>query len=177
MLNSQSPTLRTATHADALCLGVLASQVFLDTYATSGIRAAIASEVLTSFSTTAMHALLDRDDGFVEIAEHAGHLIGFVQLGFGVQNHLIASPVPAELERLYVQERFTGHGVGAALLCHAERIAGARGVSDVWLSAWVHNQRALRFYTRQSYLDIGAMDIWIEGERHLNRVLWKRLAP
>ena len=42
----RQPTLRPATADDALCLGVLAMQVFLDTYATDGIRPPIAREAL-----------------------------------------------------------------------------------------------------------------------------------
>ena len=41
--------LRAARAADAPCLGVLATQVFLDTYATGGIRPAVAREVLAAF--------------------------------------------------------------------------------------------------------------------------------
>ncbi len=36
--------LRTGVPDDALCIGVLATQVFLDTYATSGIRPDLAYE-------------------------------------------------------------------------------------------------------------------------------------
>ena len=43
-------TLRQAVPADALCLSVLAMQVFLDTYATEGIRTALAREVLREYS-------------------------------------------------------------------------------------------------------------------------------
>lgn len=43
-------TLRPAVAADVLCLSVLAMQVFLVTYATQGIRPAIAREVLASGS-------------------------------------------------------------------------------------------------------------------------------
>ncbi|MFZ6711429.1 hypothetical protein [Undibacterium sp. TC9W] len=50
--------IRPATQDDALCLSVLATQVFLDTYATTGIRPAIAREVLQSFSIAAIASLL-----------------------------------------------------------------------------------------------------------------------
>jgi hypothetical protein len=40
---------RAATASDALCIGVLATQVFLDTYATDGIRPSLAREVLEQF--------------------------------------------------------------------------------------------------------------------------------
>ena len=37
---------RPATPADALCLGVLSTQVFLDTYATQGVSPSLAREAL-----------------------------------------------------------------------------------------------------------------------------------
>jgi len=170
-----SAHIRIAIRSDALCLGVLATQVFLDTYATSGIRAAIAAEVVASFSTQAMEACIGRHDGYIGVAEHAGHLLGFVQLAFGARHDLVASSAPAELERLYVQAPFTGQGIGAALLRHAEQAAATRGSADLWLTAWEHNRRALRFYVRHDYRDLGVTDIELQGERHRNRVLAKRL--
>ncbi|MDR6580216.1 hypothetical protein J2X88_005123 [Pseudomonas extremaustralis] len=38
--------IRDAIPQDALCIGVLGMQVFLDTYATEGIRTSIATEAL-----------------------------------------------------------------------------------------------------------------------------------
>jgi hypothetical protein len=68
---------RTATSSDALCLGVLATQVFLDTYATEGIRADLAREVLNNYSPEVFAArLADRSHALL-LAERAGHLVGF----------------------------------------------------------------------------------------------------
>ena len=49
-------SLRIAVDADALCIGVLATQVFLDTYAPDGIRPSLAHVVLEHFSTEATTA-------------------------------------------------------------------------------------------------------------------------
>ena len=50
--------LRPAQADDALCLSVLATQVFLDTYATEGIRPSLAREVLSSYSAASFSAAL-----------------------------------------------------------------------------------------------------------------------
>lgn len=47
--------LRPAAPDGALCLGVPATQVFLDTYATRGIRAAIAREATVLWLTSRVH--------------------------------------------------------------------------------------------------------------------------
>ena len=49
---------RSGTPEDALCLGVLATQVFLDTYATNGIRSDLAREALSVYSQETFAARL-----------------------------------------------------------------------------------------------------------------------
>jgi GNAT superfamily N-acetyltransferase len=169
------PQLRAATADDALCLGVLGLQVFLDTYATGGIRPTLAREVLDQFSTEAMRRRLERANGRLCVAELDGHLIGLAQLGLQVPHEVVTARRPAELERLYVQEPFTRRGIGSALLAWAERTAVQGGADLLWLTPWVHNQRARAFYRQLGYADIGSTWYRFENERHENRVLVKRL--
>jgi len=167
--------IRAAVPDDALCLGVLGTQVFLDTYATQGIRPALAREVLGAFSTDACAAWLADPRMQVQVAEYDGHLVGFSQLTLGATHELAPPGTQAELFRLYVQEPFTGRGVGTALLRAAERLAGDAGATILWLTPWVHNRRALAFYARRGYRDHGLTWFRFEGESHENRVLAKRL--
>jgi diamine N-acetyltransferase len=168
--------LRPAGAADALCLSVLAMQVFLDTYATEGIRPAIAREVLSSYSQAAFdEALLDTHTRIV-VAERMGHLIGFAQLTLGATHPDVpGGAAQAELLRLYVQEPFTGRHVGSRLLAEAERLAAQAGAALLWLTPWVHNHRALVFYQRRGYADHGHTHFVFEGESHENRLLVKGL--
>ncbi|MFZ6768298.1 GNAT family N-acetyltransferase [Undibacterium sp. Di26W] len=167
--------IRPATHDDALCLSVLAMQVFLDTYATTGIRPAIAKEVLHAFSVSAFTDLLTRDGRFIHVAECEGNLLGFSQITLGTRQELVTATHPAELDRLYVQEPFTRMGLGSQLLHAAETSAAQSGADMLWLTPWVHNTRALQFYARLGYADRGSTSFFMEGEAHENRVLCKRL--
>jgi hypothetical protein len=72
------PILCTSRPDDTLVLGALATQVFLDTYATDGIRPALVREVQQSFGPDAMARLLARPAGGLLVAECQGHLLGFV---------------------------------------------------------------------------------------------------
>ncbi|GCL65304.1 GNAT family N-acetyltransferase [Pseudaquabacterium pictum] len=170
-------SLRPATADDALCLGVLAMQVFLDTYATDGIRPEIAREALGSYAPATYQRLLQAPEVAILVAERQGHLLGFAQLTLGARHPLVDSTAPAELDRLYVQEPFTGHGLGRALLHAAERESARRGASLLWLTPWVHNARARHFYAREGYADIGTTWFEFEGERHENRLLTRPLTP
>jgi diamine N-acetyltransferase len=168
--------LRRAEAEDALCLSVLAMQVFLDTYATEGIRVEIAREVVSSYSEASFNQALQDEGTYIEVAEVNGHMVGFAQVIFGATHELAPAGSQAELLRLYVQEPFTGAKVGTQLLAAAERVAAAAGRSVLWLTPWVHNHRALAFYARRGYKDYGLTYFVFEGESHENRVFAKLLA-
>lgn len=168
--------LRDATPEDALVIGVLGSQVFLDTYATAGIRPLLAREVRAHFSTDTIAALLARPQTRFVLAEREGHLVGFVQLAFGARQALVAADPAVEVQRLYVQARFNGQGVGKALIGAAETRAASAGAKALWLTAWVGNAHALAWYRRQGWRELGSTDYVFENERFENRVFSRPLA-
>jgi GNAT superfamily N-acetyltransferase len=167
--------LRPATAGDALCLGVLAIQVFLDTYAPEGIHPPLAREALATGSIDGFAALLADAGVSIVVAERAGSLVGFAQVRHDAPRELVADPRAAELRRLYVQEPFTGCGVGRALLRAAEQAAAARGATTLWLTAWVGNARALAFYPRCGYALAGRTAYVIEGRAFANDLFARSL--
>ena len=168
-------TLRRAASGDALCLSVLAMQVFLDTYATRGIRPQLAREVLGSYSESLFTKAIADGGARLLVAEHEKHMIGFAQLTLQAIHELAPPGKQAELLRLYVQEPFTGVKVGTALLRGAEALGASAGASVLWLTPWVHNHRARAFYASQGYADHGLTYFEFESESHENRVLAKRI--
>ena len=167
--------VRSARSEDRLCLSVLAMQVFLDTYATEGIRPEIAREVLSTYSQDAFDRAIAASDTRIAVAEVKGHMVGFAQVTLGARHEQAPAGVQSELLRLYVQEPFTGARVGTRLLAEAELIASAHGATVLWLTPWVHNHRAIAFYARRGFVDHGLTYFTFEGESHENRVLAKSL--
>lgn len=168
-------TTRTATPQDALTIGVLGMQVFLDTYATEGIREAIAQEALDAFLPEAISKIIARSDTLIVVAEINHHLVGFAQVALRTGHELIGDSNAAELKRLYVQENFTGKGVGYALLQSAEEYARRGGAVLLWATVWMGNERALGFYPRQGYECLGSAFYTFQNETHENRLFGKIL--
>ena len=172
--DAPSVSYRRAAAEDALCLSVLATQVFLDTYATEGIHPDLAREVTSVLSVDAFQARLRRETVELVVAEQGGCSIGLMDLDF-------ASTCPSpgidglEVYRLYVQQPFQRQRVGRALMGLAEQRARSGGRQHVWLAAWVGNQRARAFYEALGYDDIGSTSYIIEGRAYENRVLAKQL--
>ena len=168
---------RIAVQRDALTLSVLATQVFLDTYAIQGIRPAIAREARELLSEEAFAGLLADPRRGLLVAELSDHLLGFAQLTHGQTHPLLPPETPAaELSRLYVQRPFLGKGIGKELLARAETLAATRGAEILWLTAWTGNAHALRFYEARGYQDVGGSVYTFEGDTYETRVFLKRLA-
>ena len=175
MATTSPITIRPARADDALCLGVLSTQVFLDTYARLGLRDALAREALANHSVARYEALLADPGMTILVAECAGHMVAFSLVDNQARHDGLPDAAVAKLEHLYVQEPFTGRGVGRDLLRHAEKAAAARGAEMLWLTTWVGNQRALRFYPRCGYDDLGEVMYTFEGESYPNRLFGKRV--
>lgn len=166
---------RRATTADALPLSTLATQVFLDTYATHGINDALAREVTTVYSVEVFERRLRDADVELLLVASGGNTVGFADIAFASR-----CPVPgvrgAEVFRLYVQRPFLRRGLGRKLMAKADASARARGLDTLWLTAWAGNHRALAFYQSLGFRDIGTTEYVIDGVGHENRVLCKALA-
>jgi len=163
-------SVREAGEEDALCLHALATQVFLDTYAPTGIREAIAREAQQELSVAAFREQLAAPSIRVLLAERKGNLVAFASVTLGATHALVTKGPTAELSRLYVQSPFIRRGVGSLLLRHVEALARGAGASTLWLTAWVGNTRALAFYASQGYEVLGSTDHEFENERFENRL-------
>lgn len=166
---------RRATTADAPALSTLATQVFLDTYATHGINDALAREVATVYAAEVFERWLRDADVELLLVTSGGYTVGFMDISFAT-----SCPVPdvrgAEVFRLYVQRPFLRRGLGRSLMAKAEASARARGLEAIWLTAWAGNHGALAFYQSLGFRDIGTTEYVIDGVGHENRVLCKTLA-
>jgi len=62
-----------------------------------------------------------------------------------------------EIEQLYVAASARGGGVAMALIRHGERMIAER-YATAWLAVAVGNARARRFYEKQGWSDVAALD-------------------
>ena len=162
--------IRTGLPDDARRLAVLASQVWLHTYATDGVTGDIARYVLTEFTPERLATSLADPDACILVAECGEGCVGFAVVGFD-------APCPApvatrtELRTLYVQAHFLGHGIGKALILAAQARARERAGTPLWLKVNARNDRAIAFYARQGYRKVGTTHFLFGQGRHENHVL------
>ncbi|MDM4767179.1 GNAT family N-acetyltransferase [Pelomonas sp. SE-A7] len=162
--------IRIGRAADANRLAVLATQVWLHTYATDGISDLTAQYILSELTPAKYSQSLSEPSTYFFVAERGQDLIGFAAVKFGAQCPAEASSA-VELKTLYVQEHHIGHGVGRALLQAAEAKAHEQSESKLWLTVNARNDRAIAFYDRQGYSKVGTSYFVLGEGRHENHVL------
>src|SRR4051812_4306859 len=167
---------RVGRPADAATIAALSVQVFLDTYATAGVRPDLAREAFHEYSVEAFSRRLAEAGRLFILAEAGEALVGFVELLETSRPALDGNIEGAEIVRLYVQPQAQGRGIGTTLDAAAERAAACSGARWMWLTAWEANARALAFYARQGYADVGSAAYTFEGRAYTNRVLARSVA-
>lgn len=163
--------------ADADAVSALAIQVFLDTYATDGVRPDLAREAFAEYSAERFGARLAEPGRDFVLARRGEGLVAFAEVLVGPVAVPGRDEEGAELVRLYVQPRFQREGLGARLLAEVERRVAARGGGLLWLTAWERNERALAFYRAHGYRDVGPATYEFEGRVYRNVVLSRSLDP
>ncbi|MFZ6731562.1 GNAT family N-acetyltransferase [Undibacterium sp. Ji42W] len=174
-MSTANVIIRKAETADVSALTVLILQVWLDTYVKQGVTRSVASYVLSELTTTRTAAYLAQVDTHILLADVDGRLVGYCQTLNGKRHAQVKGEYQAELDHLYVHPAFFGRGIGRQLLAEAEEHLRAQGVQQLWLTAWVGNDKALRFYPRTGYADIGASIFRMENEEVANRIFCKTL--
>lgn len=175
-MRMQSVSLRPGTRNDAVTVAALSVQVFLDTYATDGVRPDLAREALREYSEQAFLARLSTSSRRFVLAEDQKALLGFVEVDCESREAPVSALRGVELVRLYVQPQAQRSGVGTTLLGEAEKIALSANAAAIWLTVWEKNVRALAFYARSGYADVGATVYTFEGRAYGNRVVAKQLS-
>lgn len=88
------------------------------------------------------------------IASIAGQPVGFVKINWQEQEPTLGQS-GAELERLCIDARFTGRGIGALLLKSSLILAKELNQDELWLRVLAENDGAQRFFRRYGFATIG----------------------
>jgi ribosomal protein S18 acetylase RimI-like enzyme len=174
-MDALSIKLQVGVSENAEVISALAIQVFLDTYATDGVRPDLAAEVFSEYSKDQFYRRLEEPDRLFVLAKQDDGIVGFAEFNIGPISLPGQDGEGAELVRLYVQPKSQQHGIGQKLLAEVERIVLAYGGNLLWFTVWENNERALSFYRANGYRDSGATEYEFQSNVYKNKVLSKAL--
>ena len=179
MSDSTDTVSLTATHirrahaGDAGALALAGAATFLETFAgilhgrdiVEHCRLQHAAEVYTAWlgdpATASWLAQTDRGDAPVGYAVIAPAKLPLDDV----------SADDLELKRIYLLSRFHGGGVGRELMQHAVAESRARGARRLLLGVYAGNARALAFYARNGFRQIGERRFQVGGNTYGDAIL------
>lgn len=147
------PLYRDATAADAALMAEIGTRTFVETFGHLYSKENL-DAFLENHSESVWRSELENPAFAVRIAEIDGQAVGFAKLGPPSLPFDPRGP-SAELRQLYVLAPWQGRGIAHDLMRWAIDHARAQGASDLYLSVFVDNHRARRFYERYGFAFVG----------------------
>ena len=154
-----SVAFRTAGPSDAAALSELGARTFTETFGHLYTR-----ENLETFLTTHSEERWRRelsDTAFaVRLGESGGQAVAYAKVG---PPTLPFEPRgrPIELRQFYILKPWHGAGVAEEMMQWVLDEAGRRGADELYLSVFVDNHRARRFYERYGFEPVGRYDFMV----------------
>lgn len=171
--------LAKANAATAAQLAELGRQTFQDTFAATNTPADMAAYLAENFGPAQQLAELQDAANTFLLAHMQGALVGYAKLrepsALGLPDGQDAAG-RLEIERLYVAEDWLGTGLGAALMRAVLALAEQLRCTAVVLGVWEKNARALAFYQRFGFRQIGQHPFQLGQDLQTDLILRKGLA-
>ena len=166
-------TYRAATRTDAATLDRIFDTSFCDTFAHL-YRPEDLSAFLSGFGIGDWEEELDDPRFAFRVAEVDGEAAGYVKLG------PLTLPVEANgpamlLDQLYVLKEHHGAGIAQALMDWALAEAARRGTAQLFLTVFVDNHRARRFYDRYGFEAVGRYEFMVGNHADEDVIMRKML--
>jgi len=163
--------IRRATPADVDAFSAFGRRVAIETFATQNDPSDFAMYLAATFGPAQQSAEIADPAGAVLLAEAAGELAGYVYVRAVPAPECVEGRQPVEIARLYVAAAWHGRGVARALMAAAATEARRRGGHTLWLGVWERNPRAIAFYTKCGFRDVGSHVFMIGTDAQTDRLM------
>ena len=166
-----SVTVRPAGPADAAWLAALAERTFRETYTVHNTPENMERYVAGHFGQAIQAAELQNPAMTIIVAEVDGRPAGYAQLLRSAPPPAVTTPAPLEVLRFYVDRPWHGQGVAQALMAATVEAARTAGARTLWLGVWERNERAIAFYRKSGFAEVGTQTFVLGTDHQRDFVL------
>lgn len=164
-------TIRSATAADAEALSAFAARVFHDTFAPDNHATDIQAYLSDAFTPEKQAAEFADPTCVCLIAEMGSAMAGYALVRSDAPDPSAPDTRSIELQRFYVDRAWHGRGVAVRLMEASLRMAREREAATIWLGVWERNTRAIRFYAKHGFTDVGSQSFLLGTDLQTDRVM------
>jgi diamine N-acetyltransferase len=170
--------IRRASIDDAARLAEFGRQAFHDTFAADNRPEDMAAYLDATFGEERQRAeLLDPCSTYLvaERAEDGVDLLGYARLRMGDAPDVVRAAPAVEIARFYARRDMVGQGIGASLMRACLAHARTLGARAAWLGVWEHNARAIAFYARWGFADVGTLEFVLGEDVQTDRIMTRAI--
>ena len=161
---------------DAAALAAFAAGAFQDAFGGQNTPEDMAAYLCATYGEHQQRQEIANPDIVTLVGEVSDTLVAFAQVRRSEPPPCVSVAAPVELWRFYVDRGWHGQGVAYTLMHAALGSAAELGGESVWLSVWEKNPRALAFYAKCGFRDVGSKVFVVGTDRQTDRVLLRILA-
>jgi ribosomal protein S18 acetylase RimI-like enzyme len=149
--------IRRATPADAESFTGLARRTFHDAYAATAPPDQLAIHLARAFTPARQAAELADPDLVTLLAMVHDDVAGYAQVRLrgGSTPPSVPAGTPIEVARFYLEQAWVGRGVARPLMDATCALGRPQGATHAWLAVWEGNRRAIRFYEKCGFREVG----------------------
>jgi diamine N-acetyltransferase len=169
--SSDGVHIRAGTVQDAAALAAFAARTFAETFAADNSAADMQAHLSRTYGVAEQTAELSDPEVITLLVEAAGRLVAYAQVRHTSGPPCVEARSASELHRFYVDTVAHGTGVAQRLMAAVWDAARAAGIRHLWLGVWERNARAVRFYAKCGFVDVGRHDFVLGNDRQTDRVM------
>jgi len=168
--------IRRATADDAAALAALAERTFRDTFAAVNTPEDMAAHAAASYGADKQRTEIESERIRTLLVESDGSLAGYAQLRIGPAPECVKADRAVELWRFYIDRDWIGRGLAPRLMdaVHAEAVA--LDANTLWLGVWERNPRAIAFYRKYGFVEVGAHVFQLGNDAQTDLIMQRELA-
>lgn len=163
--------IRRGVAGDARALAEFAARTFADAFAADNRPEDLRAHAAAAYGVVQQTAELTDTGTATLIAERSGAMLAYAQVRRCPPPPGVDVDRPVELQRFYVDRSAHGTGLAQRLMSAARAAAREFGGVHLWLGVWERNQRAIAYYGKEGFLDVGSKFYDVGADRQIDRVL------
>lgn len=169
--------IRRGIPTDAAALAAFGARVFEHTFGAENSAEDMAAYVASAYGPELQRREIEAEGNVFLVAEDGRQVVGYA--------FVRAAPLPAgatgsatlELARFYVDPEWHGTGLAGSLMEHVVEQVRSRGERALWLGVWERNARAIRFYEKHGFVDVGSHAFRLGDDVQRDRLMRREIAP
>lgn len=167
--------IQAATLNDAQTISELSAKTFIESYSEWNTKQNVDKYVSENFNIEKVESEVRDTNSHFALAKYSDSSIGYLKLRANSTLEQFKNENAIEIERIYVLKGNQNQKIGAALMQFAINLALEKGYNAIWLGVWQHNNRAIKFYENEGFVNIGSKGFMFGDDLQTDFIMLKNL--